>query len=129
MRRLCEKYAKHRPRLVVLFGSRARGDHLETSDIDVLVVADSLPRDPREAFEKLYDPSDPLVMPVGMNTSVFLRKLEEGNTFILEVLEDGKILCGDREFIEEVMRIYREKRRQYIRRGKAWIRLARQSNR
>jgi predicted nucleotidyltransferase len=109
---------------VVLFGSRARGDHLEDSDIDVLVVADGLPRDPREAYELLYDPSEPLLSPIGMNTSVFLRRLREGSTFILEVLEDGRILCGDKSFIEEVLKLYREKRRQYIRRGKAWVKVS-----
>ena len=118
--RLCGKYERFSPRLVVLFGSRARGDHLEDSDIDVLVVSDALPRDPREAFEALYDPSDPLVMPIGMNTSVFVRKLREGNTFVLEVLEDGRILCGDPSFISEVTRLYREVRRRYVRRGRAW---------
>lgn len=29
-----------------------------------------------------------------MNTEVFMRKLKNGSTFILEVIEDGKILCG-----------------------------------
>mgnify|MGYP001770729385 FL=1 len=37
---LCEKYSKFRPRLVVLFGSYARGDYTESSDVDVLIVSD-----------------------------------------------------------------------------------------
>ncbi len=123
MRSVCEKYARLRPRLVVLFGSRARGDHLEDSDYDVLVVADGLPRDPRKAFELLYDPSDPLVMPIGMPTDVFLRRLREGSTFLLEVLEDGRILCADKGFLEKVMKLYREVRGRYVRQGKAWVRV------
>ncbi len=107
---------------MVLFGSRARGDYTEESDVDVLVVADDLPRDPREAFAALYDPEEPLVQPLGMNTLVFLEKLRRGNPFILEVLEDGVILCGDPAFLELVERLYAEARRCWERRGKAWIR-------
>lgn len=31
-------------KLVVLFGSRARGDYTDISDVDILVVADDLPK-------------------------------------------------------------------------------------
>jgi hypothetical protein len=89
----------------------------------VLVVADNIPKDPRQAYELLYDPNQPLLSPIGMNTQTFLKKLREGSTFILEILEDGRILCGDHNFIKEVMKLYREKRRQYIRKGKTWIKI------
>lgn len=118
---LCSKYAKHKPKLVVLFGSYARGDYTDASDIDVLVVADDLPRDPREAYEALFDPDMPRVSPIGMQTSVFLKKLEEGSTFILEILEDGKILCADGEFLEQIREIYSRVRPKFQRRGKLWI--------
>ncbi len=121
LERICVKYSKLNPRLVVLFGSRARGDHLEDSDVDVLVVADNIPRDPRLAFEALYDKDDPLIVPIGMNTEVFLEKLENGDTFILEILEDGRIACGDREFEERAKNLYTMVRQRYHRRGKAWI--------
>ncbi|MEM2398244.1 MAG: nucleotidyltransferase domain-containing protein, partial [Ignisphaera sp.] len=43
---LLEKYRKKLAlRLVILFGSRARGDYTDRSDIDILVVADDLPKD------------------------------------------------------------------------------------
>ncbi len=119
---LCKKYESIRPKLIILFGSRARGDFLEYSDVDVLVVADILPKDPRKSFEELYDPNEPHIMPIGMNTEVFLKKLQEGSTFILEVIEDGKILCGEEEFINYVLSIFRRIRRLYERRGRAWIR-------
>ena len=41
---LCEIYSRFRPRLVVLFGSYARGDYTESSDVDVLIVSDLFPR-------------------------------------------------------------------------------------
>ena len=45
-----------RLRAVVLFGSRARGDARPDSDIDVLVVADGLPRDPIARLTELRRP-------------------------------------------------------------------------
>ena len=36
-------YGVARPRRVILFGSRARGDHREDSDIDILIVTDEIP--------------------------------------------------------------------------------------
>jgi hypothetical protein len=45
----------------------------------------------------------PKVIPTPMNTQVFLKKLEDGSTFILEAIEDGKIICGEEDFIKEVM--------------------------
>jgi len=47
---LCKEYSKFNPKLVVLFGSYARGDYTNESDVDVLVVSDVFPRDPREGF-------------------------------------------------------------------------------
>ncbi|MET1160466.1 MAG: nucleotidyltransferase domain-containing protein [Thermoprotei archaeon] len=120
---LIEKYKKFNAKLIVLFGSRARGDYTDESDIDILVVADDLPKDPREAFDVLRDPRFPLVNPIGMNTEVFLKKLHEGNTFVLEILEDGKILYYDKSFLEQVRVSYKEIRKKYLRRGKTWIRL------
>jgi len=35
-------------RLIILFGSRARGDFTESSDFDVLIVGDEVPIDPRK---------------------------------------------------------------------------------
>ena len=66
----------------------------------------------------LVDPSNPNVQPVGLNTEVLLRKLREGDTFILEVLEDGKILYADKAFLSNVMQEFRKVRSRYQRIGK-----------
>jgi predicted nucleotidyltransferase len=118
---LCSKYARFKPRLVALFGSYARGDYTDASDIDVLVVADGLPKDPRDAYDALFDPDAPRLSPIGMQTDVFLKKLEEGSTFLLEILEDGKVLCADEEFMRRVKEIYARVRPRFQRRGKLWI--------
>jgi len=122
---ICSRYGSVKPRLVILFGSYVRGDYTDESDVDILVVSDELPRDPRQAFEALFDPENPKVVPIGMNTEVFLSKLAEGEPFILEVIEDGKPLCADREFYDRVMKLFREVRANYVRRGRAWIKISR----
>lgn len=68
-----------------------------------------------------FDPSNPKVMPVAMNTEVFLKKLRNGSTFILEVIEDGKILCGDEEFIKKMKDVFSEVRKRFKRVGKVWM--------
>jgi len=121
---LCSKYRRYKPRLIVLFGSRARGDWLEHSDYDVLVVADELPNDPREAFAALYDPEEPLVVPIGIRSDKFLERLRRGDVFLLEIIEDGKIICADQGFLEKVVEVYKRVRRSFARRGRAWIRIS-----
>lgn len=122
LQELVEDYReKLRVRLIILFGSMARGDYTDESDIDVLVVADDLPRDPREAFAMLRSLRMPRVNPIGFETGAFIRRLREGSTFILEILEDGKVLYADKAFLEEVETIFKEVRGRFIRVGKTWM--------
>ena len=113
-------------RLILLFGSRARGDYTDSSDYDVLVVGDEIPRDPRRVSDDLYlrvirmfpGPVDA----VFMNTEVFVKKLEEGSPFLLQAIEEGKVIEADEEFWSKVTETYRRVRPLYERRGRAWIR-------
>ena len=112
---LCRIYSHLKPRLVILFGSYARGDYTDQSDIDVLVVSDLLPKDPREGFLMAFNLNYPKVIPTPMSTQVFLKKLEDESTFILEAIEDGKIICGEEDFIKEVMEKFKEVRKRFKR--------------
>jgi len=122
LRDLAEKLKDYGVRLVVLFGSVVRGDYTEESDVDVLVVADRLPSDPRDAYEVVKRVVDARVQPTCFTTSSFLKKLRSESTFIMEVLEDGKIVYADAEFLEEVLAVYREVRARWVRRGRTWER-------
>lgn len=110
--------------MVVLYGSMARKDYTEESDVDILVVGDLIPRDPREAYAILVEPRYPKVHPIGMNTEVFLKKLREGSAFVLEVLEDGKILYVDEELLALVNKELPHIRSKLKRDGRTWIRIA-----
>ena len=43
----------HLPTRILLFGSRARGNHREDSDIDLCILYDQLPKRKLEVFQEL----------------------------------------------------------------------------
>lgn len=47
LRKLCKKYEAFNLKLIILYGSYARGDYTNESDIDLLIIADKIPSDPR----------------------------------------------------------------------------------
>ncbi|WP_126451377.1 nucleotidyltransferase domain-containing protein [Sulfodiicoccus acidiphilus] len=106
----------------MLFSSNARGDYTDLSDYDVLIVGGEIPRDPRKVPDDLYMsvvkmyPGE--VDPVFMDMEVFMKKLKEGVTFILRILEEGKVRYRDEEFSSQVVRAYSEARPTYVRKGK-----------
>ncbi|MFP3073914.1 MAG: nucleotidyltransferase domain-containing protein [Caldivirga sp.] len=114
-------------RLIILFGSRARGDFTENSDFDVLIVGDEVPIDPRKVSDELYmwvvRMFRGAVDPIFMNTEVFLRKLKDGVPFILQAIEEGVVIYREVGFWREVMGIYSSIRPLYERRGKDWVRV------
>lgn len=94
VQRLVEKL---NPQAVMLFGSFARGDINEGSDVDILVIADF--KEPfLERIRLLLDLNDDLKLPlepVGYTLEEFQRMRAEGNRFVEEVLKTGKLLFGD----------------------------------
>ena len=81
------------PYIVILFGSFARGDVNEGSDVDIIVVADF--EEPfLDRIRRLLELDEfgmPLE-PIGYTLDEFERMKRDGNPFILEVLEKGKVL-------------------------------------
>jgi uncharacterized protein len=85
-----------RPEKIVLFGSRARGEHRPDSDIDLLVIEDSpLPRHrrPIPLYAALAD------LPLDVETEVVVytpAEVEEWSTasaaFVTTALREGKVL-------------------------------------
>lgn len=90
---------------VVLFGSYARGDASETSDVDLLIIAQSeLPRFKRtRELYKLFRP-----YPFAMSLIVYTpEEIDKGKrspvSFVSNVLREGKTLyerrCPDRQAV------------------------------
>jgi predicted nucleotidyltransferase len=97
-------------KLVILFGSLARGDWMESSDIDLLIVSDDLSDDPMENFIRL---KRGCIEPHGFSTKRFLDELERPNLLILDALEYGRKLIADEEFMKLVEKKFEEVKRKY----------------
>ncbi|MEM0052790.1 MAG: nucleotidyltransferase domain-containing protein [Nitrososphaeria archaeon] len=84
---------KLKPKKIILFGSFARGDFNEGSDIDLIVIGDwnvSF----LERIKVLLDFNDQYlpIEPFGYTEEEFRRMVEDENPFILNVLKDGIVL-------------------------------------
>ena len=81
------------PYFVILFGSFATGEINEGSDVDILVVADFKEDflDRIGTLMRLNTFGIP-IEPVGYTLEEFEDMKRRGNSFILEVLEKGKVL-------------------------------------
>ena len=86
-----EKYGE-KIESIILFGSVARGEAKEDSDVDILVVGDV-------SLEELVDISIPILLEDGelisakdMNKEHFEYLAKEGYSFVRNVLNDGVVL-------------------------------------
>lgn len=84
------------PQAVILFGSFARGDINEGSDVDIVVIANF--KEPfLDRIKLLLDLNDGISLPlepIGYTLEEFQRMQAEGNRFIQEILGTGKVLYG-----------------------------------
>ena len=86
---------KLNPEKIILFGSFARGDYNECSDIDMLVIHNW-----KEGFldriKVLLDLNEnglPLE-PIGYTNEEFSTMRTEGNTFIEDIILNGRVIYG-----------------------------------
>ena len=100
-------------RSVVIFGSYAKGDFTEESDVDLCVVADNLPEEEieRRTLRKYY--TTPGVEVVAYSPDEFKRMLEKLNPVVLDIVDYGKALMDDgffKECREALDRLFKENR-------------------
>ncbi len=79
----------------VLYGSFARGDFNLGSDIDVLIVSDSLPPGILERMSLLYRHVQGVIEPKGYTQAEFLSMFQSKNPLAIDALRDGEILSDD----------------------------------
>ena len=89
VRDLAETIRSHRRILfIILYGSFARGDFHEGSDVDLIVVGDF-----RERFHKraaaILDLTELPVEPICYTDEEFTELVRSGNPFILQALAEG----------------------------------------
>jgi len=83
------------PRAVILFGSYARGDFTEASDIDLCLIADKMPEEElaRRALPDL--PRPPKVRAIGFGPEEFLRHIRGLRTLAFDIVADGVVIYDD----------------------------------
>jgi predicted nucleotidyltransferase len=96
-------------RSIVLYGSAARGTFGAGSDIDILVIAEGLPKNFLERLrilDELRDSTAPIEV-LAYTPDEFRRMIEKPHPTALSAIEDGIVLHDD-GFFEEMRRRFSE---------------------
>lgn len=106
---LVERAEPLKPRTIILFGSYARGDFTESSDIDLCLIADAMPDD-ELARRTLPDMQGiPKVRVIGFLPDEFIEYLREMKFLAFDIVAEGIPIYDDglyrkiREAFEDVV--------------------------
>ena len=113
------------PKLILLHGSISRGTFGVGSDVDLLIIADNLPKNPNERLKLLYslDRTRAPLDPKAYTSLEVLKMLRKGHPLIMDALEDGIVLYADEGYLRELVRAFQLARRRYRRVERGWIRV------
>lgn len=84
---------KYDSKIVILFGSRARGNEKITSDFDIMIISDKTAKKVKSEFIEGF-----LVSIFQLSKSEFKKRLQRKNPLILNIYNEGKILKGVKEY-------------------------------
>jgi predicted nucleotidyltransferase len=95
-------------KLILLFGSFTKDNWITSlSDLDLLVVAEGLSRNPAENYERLK--LDGLIEPLAYDPKSFLETIENlGSFVVLDALEEGKTIYADKDYLRRVSKVFRK---------------------
>ncbi|WP_258083975.1 nucleotidyltransferase domain-containing protein [Thermococcus thermotolerans] len=116
-----------RPKLVLLYGSLARGTFGLGSDVDILVISENLPKNPNERLKLLYE-LDRTHAPIDAKAYTpeeVKRMLLKGHPLIMDALADGKVLYADEDYLREIMAMFKMAKKKFRRFERGWIRIER----
>lgn len=109
------------PKCVILFGSYAKGNFTEGSDIDLCVIAERLPEDElrRRTLVGLYN--TPKITAIGFYPQEFINFLKKRRCFVYDIISDGIVVYDD-GFFEKIKSVYEECIREFqmIREANGW---------
>lgn len=86
---------------IVLFGSAARHKPLP-GDIDILIVTENgkNPGNLSEITDRALEESDTVISPICLSRQTVADKVENNDGFIVQVINEGKILWGEAEWLK-----------------------------
>jgi|SRR3990167_4772020 len=89
-----EQLKKDKPKAIILFGSAARGEAGEDSDLDILVIKDTN----KDYFDRVREARAAVKSNVPLDIIVLTPKeaseLPKKNSFFAQILREGKVLYG-----------------------------------
>lgn len=104
-----EKKASLKPQLVILYGSIARGDWHEGSDIDLLVISDFVPANFRDRGSVLLDVVQGIpIEPHVYTTREFDEMLTYARMTALDALSEGIILYAKKNYLKKVKEKFKQ---------------------
>lgn len=89
---------------ILLFGSVARGEASEKSDIDILIIYKnkSFEKENIDAqTQKFLDMHDVEIIPTYLSMKEALKRRKKFDRFIMNVINEGKVLYGDIKWLEK----------------------------
>ncbi len=100
-REFAEKIEKKGIENIILFGSVARGNITDVGDIDILIIYSGmyLTDKAHELEEEIMDKYDVVISPLYLSKKEVQSKIDDFDNFILNVIDEGKILHGDSEWL------------------------------
>jgi len=88
------------PKCIILYGSLARGDFNERSDVDIIVISSKFSKNFYERTKLLYDMIKTLdpIEPFGYTPEEFINMIKKRHCTSLFAMEEGKALFGKKYF-------------------------------
>jgi predicted nucleotidyltransferase len=115
---------KYNPLCIILFGSLARTDYSERSDVDLIIIANSFPEnvDARSKALFLLNPTFAPIEPIGFLPSEFEKMIEKRNCTAIFAMEEGIPLFGELYFNDLKQKYLQIKKNYKLEKsGSAWI--------
>ncbi len=114
---------KANAKVVILFGSRARGNWGPWSDYDLLIIGEFKEKY-LDRVGKILELIEDIPLPVEPHPYTLeeaLDMLRKGNPLIVDALEEGKILYADKNYLDKLLQLYNELKRRGLSRSETSI--------
>ena len=116
---------KLKPKLLVIFGSIAKGDFGVGSDVDILIVSDLLPKNFQKRLKILFLLNDTFapIEPVGYTSEEFKKMISKRHPTALDAIHDGIILHKDEKYEKEIRNLFKEVTGKVRREEFGWVKV------
>ena len=113
---------KLKPHLVILYGSFAKGEQHPGSDVDLLIVAENIPKTYWDRWSLAYDivenhPLDPHIY----TPEEFKDMVKQGRMTALDALTEGIVIHAEPTYRQEVDDILKETLKQRVKYKNMWM--------